>query len=59
LSEVVSISKQEISVIEQAILDVTDQQSQTLRGIYDALDGVYSYGIIRCVKAALQREMVA
>jgi ATP-dependent DNA helicase RecQ len=55
----VSISKQEISVIEQAILDVTDQQSQTLRGIYDALDGVYSYGIIRCVKAALQREMVA
>ncbi|HIG91846.1 MAG TPA: DNA helicase RecQ [Methylococcaceae bacterium] len=59
LTEVVSISKQEISVIEQAILDVTDQQSQTLRGIYDALDGVYSYGIIRCVKAALQREMVA
>lgn len=59
LTEVVSISKQEIIVIEQAILEVSDQQNQTLRGIYEALDGVYSYGIIRCVKAALQREIVA
>jgi ATP-dependent DNA helicase RecQ (EC 3.6.1.-) len=45
-------------VIEHAILESADEQSQTLRGVYDALDGAYSYGVIRCVKAALERELV-
>ncbi len=60
LTEVVPLSKPEITVVEQAIIEVGgDRQSQTLRGVYDALDGAYSYGIIRCVKAALQKEVVA
>ena len=44
-------------VIEHAILESSDEQNQTLRGVYDALDGAYSYGVIRCVKAALQRAL--
>ena len=58
LTEVVPVSKQEVMVIEHAILESADEQSQTLRGVYDALDGAYSYGVIRCVKAALERELV-
>lgn len=58
LTEVVPVSEQEVMVIEHAILESADEQSQTLRGVYDALDGAYSYGVIRCVKAALERELV-
>ena len=52
LEDVVEISDQELSAIQEAILATDDGQAK-LKPVYDALDGMFEYGVLRCVRAAM------
>jgi ATP-dependent DNA helicase RecQ len=52
LRDVVDISEQELAAIQEAILAVDDGQEK-LKPVYDALDGMFNYEILRCVRAAM------
>ena len=52
LKEVVDIRDREISAIQEAIL-ATEGGHEKLKPVYDALDGMFDYGVLRCVRAAM------
>lgn len=52
LNEVIKISDQELTAIQEAILTTDDGQAK-LKPVYDALDGMVDYEVLRCVKAAM------
>ena len=51
LDEVIDIKPQDISIIHETLLSV-DDGSRKLKPVYDALDGMFDYNILRCVQAA-------
>jgi ATP-dependent DNA helicase RecQ len=53
LNDVIDLPKQEINQIEAAILNLPEQQKNALKPVYEQFDGHYSYGVLRCVRAAL------
>jgi ATP-dependent DNA helicase RecQ len=57
LHEVIDLPKQEINHIETAILSLPEQQKNALKPIFEMFDGHYSYGVLRCVRAALLNQM--
>jgi len=52
LNEVIKINKRDIEIIHEALLSV-DDDGRKLKPVYDALDGMFDYNIIRCVQASL------
>ncbi len=48
-----ALEEDAIGRIEEAILTLPEEQRHSLRAVYDALDGAYSYEVIRCVQADL------
>lgn len=56
LADVVELPEQEISRIEAAILDLPEDQRNALKPVYEQFDGQYGYGILRCIRAALQHQ---
>ncbi|MDT4328663.1 DNA helicase RecQ [Methylomonas sp. MED-D] len=56
LDEVLSLGSAEIAEIEQAILALPEAQRNALKPVYEQLGGAYGYGVLRCVRAALQRQ---
>jgi len=52
LKDVVDISEQELAAIHEAILATDDGQAK-LKPVYDALDGMFDYEVLRCVRAAM------
>jgi ATP-dependent DNA helicase RecQ len=52
LNDVIHISDQELTAIQEAILSTEDGQAK-LKPVYDALDGMYDYEVLRCVRAAM------
>jgi ATP-dependent DNA helicase RecQ len=52
LNEVIKISDRELAAIQEAILATDDGQAK-LKPVYDALDGMVDYEVLRCVKAAM------
>ncbi|NNJ98241.1 MAG: DNA helicase RecQ, partial [Gammaproteobacteria bacterium] len=52
LNEVIKISDRELTAIQEAILATDDGQAK-LKPVYDALDGMVDYEVLRCVKAAM------
>ncbi len=53
LAEVVDLPTQDIRQIEEAILNLPEEQKNALKPVFEQFDGVYSYGVLRCVRAAL------
>lgn len=55
LGQVVNLSEREIQTIKDALLNQLKQQEgdKALKPVYEALDGAYDYGVLRCVRAAL------
>ncbi|MGZ5077782.1 MAG: helix-turn-helix domain-containing protein [Methylobacter sp.] len=45
-----------MSRIEQAIIELPDDQRNALKPVYEHFGGQYSYGVLRCVRAALQHQ---
>ncbi len=56
LADVVDLPEREIRLIEDAIINLPENQKNALKPVYEALDGVYNYGILRCVRASLQTQ---
>ena len=56
LKNVVELPEQEIRRIEEAILGLPEEQQSALKPVYELFDGQYNYGILRCVRAALQYQ---
>lgn len=52
LGDVIELKQQEINVIHEALLN-TNTDSRKLKPVFDALDGIYNYDILRCVQAAV------
>ncbi|SMG64271.1 [similarity to] ATP-dependent DNA helicase RecQ, partial [methanotrophic bacterial endosymbiont of Bathymodiolus sp.] len=53
LVDVVELSENEINTIQDEILSLSEEQNTALKPVYEALSEAYSYGIIRCVRAAM------
>jgi len=56
LADVVELPEQEISRIEEAIINLPEDQRNALKPVFELFDGQYSYGVLRCVRAALQHQ---
>jgi ATP-dependent DNA helicase RecQ len=56
-ADVLDLSAQEIAEIEAVLLAMPDEQRNALKPAFDQLGGAYSYGILRCVRAALQHKL--
>ena len=56
LLDVVELQEKEIRQIEDAIISLPEEQKNTLKPVYEALDEAYDYGVLRCVRASLQNE---
>jgi ATP-dependent DNA helicase RecQ len=56
LNDVVELPEQDIKRIEEAILGLPEEQQNALKPVYELFDGLYSYGVLRCVRAALQYQ---
>jgi len=56
LADVVELPEQEISRIEEAIINLPEDQRNALKPVYELFEGQYSYGVLRCVRAALQHQ---
>ncbi|MCX7107733.1 MAG: DNA helicase RecQ [Methylococcales bacterium] len=54
LADVVELPEQEINSIQEVILSLPIEQQNALKPVYDWFDGQYSYGVLRCIRAALQ-----
>jgi ATP-dependent DNA helicase RecQ len=52
LNEVVRLKDQELAAIQEAIL-ATDDGHHKLKPVYEALDGMFEYEVLRCVQAAM------
>ncbi len=52
LNEVIDLNQQEINIIHETLLSL-DDGNKKLKPVFDALDGMYDYNILRCVQAAL------
>ncbi len=51
--DVLALSETEIADIEAVLLALPDEQRNALKPVYDEFGGTYSYGVLRCVRAAL------
>ena len=53
LKQVVPLPETEINQIQDVILALPEEQKNSLKPVFEAFGGVYSYGILRCIKAQL------
>mgnify|MGYP001392153170 FL=1 len=56
LEEVVNLPQSELDVITDVMLAQAEEPIK-LRPVFEELNGVYDYGLLKCVYAALQREI--
>lgn len=56
LADVVELPAQDIRRIEESMINLPDEQKSTLKPVFELFDGQYSYGVLRCIKAALQYQ---
>jgi ATP-dependent DNA helicase RecQ len=56
LADVVELPEQEIRRIEEAIINLPEEQRNALKPVYELFGGQYNYGILRCIRAALQHQ---
>jgi ATP-dependent DNA helicase RecQ len=53
LNDVVELPELEIMQIKQAILDLSEANNYAVKPVFEHFDGRYSYGVLRCIRAAL------
>ncbi|MBS3965626.1 MAG: DNA helicase RecQ [Methylomonas sp.] len=52
--DVIDLPAPELATIESALLAMPGSQRNALKPLYQQFDGVYGYGVLRCVRAALR-----
>jgi len=53
LADVVELPEPEIRLIEDAFISLPEDRKNALKPVFERFGGQYSYGILRCVRAAL------
>ncbi|NOT86364.1 MAG: DNA helicase RecQ [Methylococcaceae bacterium] len=56
LQDVVDLPRAEIELIQEALLNLPEEQKNALKPVFDSFAGAYSYGVLRCVRATLQHK---
>jgi len=56
LTEVIDLDKNEIELIEDAIINLPEEQKNALKPLFELFDETYSYGVLRCVRASFQHK---
>jgi ATP-dependent DNA helicase RecQ len=56
LNDVIDLPEAEIKQIESCILDLPPEQQNSLKPVFEQFEGLYSYDVLRCVRANLQRQ---
>jgi ATP-dependent DNA helicase RecQ len=56
LADVVELPEAEIRLIEESIINLPEDQRNALKPVFELFDGQYNYGVLRCVRAALQHK---
>ena len=56
LTEAIELPESEIKIIQDGLLRLPDEQKNALKPVFEMFDGQYSYGVLRCVRAALQHQ---
>jgi ATP-dependent DNA helicase RecQ len=59
LDEVISLSNSQRQAIESVMMDLPAVQRNAIKPVFDYFEGQYSYGVLRCVRAQLQRTITA
>jgi len=54
LRDAVALSDHEINTIRYALEQVPSDSPMALKPAYEALNGEYDYGVLRCVRAAME-----
>lgn len=57
LTDVIDLSAQEIKQIETCILNLPEEQKNSLKPVFDEFEEAYNYGVLRCVRANLQNQV--
>ncbi|MCX7098909.1 MAG: DNA helicase RecQ [Methylococcales bacterium] len=57
LTDVVALPELDIKEIQDALLNLPEEQQNALKPVYELFAGQYSYGVLRCVRAGLQYQM--
>ncbi|WP_031435434.1 DNA helicase RecQ [Methylomarinum vadi] len=57
LADVVALPEAEIRQVEEVILNLPEAQKNALKPVFEHFDGIYSYGVLRCIRANLQRQV--
>jgi len=56
LNDVIDLAENEIKQIEDAIIELPEDQKNSLKPLFEQFDETYSYGVLRCVRANLQHK---
>ncbi len=56
LNDVIDLSEDEIQQIEDAIINLPEDQKNALKPLFDLFDEAYSYSVLRCVRANFQQK---
>jgi len=57
LTEVIDLDENEIRQIEEAIINLPEEQKNALKPLYELFDETYSYSVLRCVRANFQHKI--
>lgn len=55
VSDVIVLPEEEFTNVEQVMLECQEQFGQAIKPVYEALEGVYEMGVLRCIKAGLEQ----
>ncbi len=58
LADVVEISADQLRHVQQVMMECLESFGVALKPVYDELDGLYEYGVLRCIKADLDRGSI-
>ncbi len=53
VNEVVCVDENKIKAVEEAIINLEEDQKNALKPVYELFDGQFDYGILRCIRAGL------
>ncbi len=57
LADVVELPEAEIRRVEDVILNLPEGRKNALKPVFEHFDGAYSYSVLRCIRANLQRQL--
>ena len=55
LRDVINITDAQLQQVQQALCDSLSSSGVALKPVYEELDGLYEYGVLRCVRADMER----